>query len=570
MKPLTFLYVDPVHFGKPLPTSLLGDEENPLVWLEDPRFLLHASSWLGGAYGIRPWLSRHWGHDPAETGMRREWTQLDVGERPRVVVCPGAASFRIATAFAAARELPHVRAQAVPEGDHWRRVDAPLTPVEAFHFPIEIRDLQDPLELSSLVRDFPWRAGLHGLSYGKPGVWFHVSSDGAALAVPASARAMMTDVPTELYGWYGDPEAGPLLHAVLSVVVEPADLWKCEAELARRLREWAQARPAQKVSPIAVRPKPRQLAKQLEHYLQNLEPVAGLTLMRTVAADDPVAGRLEELARWYNRVDDFEHAVGLVEAALRLEPDNLSLITNRLRLRIAYGDLDRAAADLADARRTHREFSLDLIAFHLASARADLAEALAQGRNVTARIAAGDAKKTDRHERLDFHLNFAGVCLATGALDDGIAAVNAAVKLDKDHPGSYFLGALMMCGLYQWEDALEALKRSESCGNDSSWAKFVEILARIGCDQMEEALEAAHVCGQRIADELVTDPDYGPTLETRMLLAGFLREMDIFAETVSQLAQMEISPECRFQIRLLCDLDPDYRNLAWPGNCLDA
>ncbi len=570
MNPLTFVYLHPLHFGKPLPLKTLVPGAGPVVWLEDPRYLLHAGSWLGDAHGIRPWLSRNWGHDSAETGMRREWSSLDFGDRPRVVVCPGAESFRIATGFAADHGIEHLRVQAVPDGDHWRLADAPETPVEAFHFPIELHDLRDPLELAPIVRDFPWPAALFGLSYGSPGTWFHLAGDGTTTAIPARANAMMTDVPVDLYGWFADPGAGPVLHAVLSAVVEPDQLWACEAELARRLRSWAELRPDQRQGPLTVRPKPKQLARQLEEYLHGDELVAGVTLMRTVAADEPVAARLEELARWYNRVDDFRHAVGLVEAALRLEPDNLSLITNRLRLRIAYGDRDRARADLEAARRSRSDFVLDLLAFNLAAEGSAAGEALAMGRTVTTRIAAGDAKKLDRHERMDFHLAFAAICLAAGALDDGIAAVNAAVRIEPDHPGAYFLGALMMCGADQWGDAIDALELAEKHGNDSSWAKFVEILARLGCDQMEEALLAAHVCERRLADELMTDGDYGPTLETRALLTAFLHEEKNFSQAAAALAGVEISPEFRFQVRLLCDLDPDLSKLAWPAGCLDG
>jgi tetratricopeptide (TPR) repeat protein len=571
MKPLTIVYLHPTHIGKPISLKDLFPGEVPLVWLEDPRFLLHAASWLADVHGIRPWQPRHWGHDPAETGMRREWTQLDFGDRDRVVLCPGATSFRTAAGFAAARELPHRCVHAIPEGEAWRLSEIPGTLDDAFFFPVEIRDLTDPGELAGLVRDFPWPAALHGLAYGRPGTWFHVAADCPATTLPARSAGMMTDVPVELYGWYADPETGPVLHAVLAAIVEPGDLWECEAELASRLRRWAQDRPSQKDSPITARPGPRQLARQLEHYQQNLEPVAGVTLMRTVAADEPVAARLEELARWYNRVDDFEHAVGLVEAALRLEPDNLGLLTNRLRLRIAYNDWDRAAAELAAARATHDDFQLDLLAFRIAAGRGDNAGALAQGRALTSQLEKkGAARKLDRHARMDFLLTFAGVCLATAALDDGIDAVRDAVKLEPDHPGTYYLGALLLCGAMRWSDALDALKSAEACGNDASWTKFVEVLARVGCDQLDEAVKAAFVCEQRIADELETDGEYGPTLETRLLLAGYVKDDKLFRKTAKVLGDMEISPEFRFQVRLLCDLDPDYRSLPWPERCLDA
>ncbi|MBU1410268.1 hypothetical protein KKC22_02010 [Myxococcota bacterium] len=572
MQSLTFVYLHPLHFGKPLPLDLLfPGTAAPLIWLEDPRFLLHAASWLKGAYGIRPWLPRHWGHDPAETGMRHEWTLLDFGDHPRIILCPGASSFRTATGFARNRGVSHSCVQAIPEDSGtWRLSDVPESLDEAFHFPLELRNLADPLELAGLLRDFPWPASLHGLSYGKPGTWFHLSADGASTAIPARSAGMMVDVPTELYGWYADDQLGPVLQAVLSVIVDPADLWTCEAELARRLRIWAVDRPAQKDSAIAVRPKARQLARQLETYLQNLEPVAGVTLMRTVTADDPVAARIEDLARWYNRVDDFEHAVGLVEVALRLEPDNLGLIANRLRLRIAYGDWDRAQADLADARRSHEDPVLDLLAFRIAEGRGDNMTALALGRTIAAGLPGGKGKKHERQERQEFLLAFAGVCLATNALDDGIAAVEAAVKLDSDHPGAYFLGALLLCGAERWEDALMAVELAEQHGNDASWTKFVGTMALVGCDRLEEAAQAALVCEQRLADELETDGDYTPTIETRMLLAAFVKDKKVFKQTADLLADQEISAECRFQVRVLGELDPESRELAWPRRCLDA
>jgi len=572
MQSLTFVYLHPVHFGRPLPLDLLfPGNAAPLVWIEDPRFLLRAASWLGGAHGIRPWMPLHWGHDPAETGMRREWTQLDVGDHPRIIICPGASSFRTATGFARNRGVSHSCVQAVPgDSGTWCLSEVPETLDEAFHFPLELRNVADPLELAGLVRDFPWPAALHGLSYGKPGIWFHLPGDGPQTAVPARSTGMMLDVPSDLYGWYADDQVGPVLQAVLTVIVDPADLWTCEAELARRLRAWAVPRPEQKDSAITVRPKARQLARQLETYLQNQEPVAGVTLMRTVAADDPVAARLEELARWYNRVDDFRHAVGLVETALHLEPDNLGLIANRLRLRIAYGDWGRARVELAEARQRHDDPVLDLLAFRIAEGQGDNEAALALGRTIAPRMSGRKCKEHERHERHEFLLAFAGVCLATNALDDGIAAVEAAVKLDPDHPGAYFLGALLLCGAERWDDAIMAVALAEQHGNDASWTKFVGTLALVGCDRMEEAVQAALICEQRLADELETDGEYPPTLETRLLLSAYVRDMKVFKQTACLLAEQEISAECRFQVRLLCELDPEFREYPWPGRCLDA
>jgi len=111
---------------------------------------------------------------------------------------------------------------------------------------------------------------------------------------------------------------------------------------------------------------------------------------------------------------------------------------------------------------------------------------------------------------------------------------------------------------------------AEQHGNDASWTKFVESLALLGCDRMDEAVQAALVCGQRIDDELETCGDYPPTIETRLLLSAFVRDHETFRQTADQLGDQEISSECRFQVRLMSELDPGFRELPWPRRCLDA
>jgi len=581
MKNLTFVYLNPLHFGRPLPLATLFPGEAPVVWLEDPRFFLYSASWLDGAWGLRPWRSMHWGHDLAETAMRREWLRLDVGDRPRLVVCPGEASWRRALAFAARHGLPHEMVEAVPGEGGWHLEPAASSgdtkaekPVDALFFPLELRGAVDPEGLAELVHDLSWPAArswpaaLCGLVRGRPGTWFHAHRDGTLFRGPARASCMMADVPEELYGWWADDATGPVLQAVMTVVADPAELWTIEAAIAARLAEWARERPALAAAFPASIPRPKALARRQEEHLHAGETVAGLTLARTAAALDPTAARLEELARWYNRVDDYGHAVGLVEAALALSPEDRSLLANRVRLQVAYGDWDRAAVDLESARRVGDDPGLDLLGFQVAEGRGDLPGALAEGRVLAARFTGREGKKHDRHSRTDFFLAFAGVCLASGEYAEGLDAVYAAVALEPDHPGTYFLAALMLCGALQWEDALGELEKASRCGNDASWVSFVEVLANVGAGRTEEALVAARECRRRIIDELEHDGDYGPTLETRLLLAAFSEDEDDFRETTRLLADHEFSPEGRFQVRLLRELVPDFERLPWPESSL--
>ncbi len=569
MKNLTFVYLNPLHFGRPLPLGTLFPGEAPVVWLEDPRFFLHAVSWLDGAWGLRPWRAQHWGHELAETAMRREWLQLEVGERPRLVLCPGGASWRRALAFAERHGVPHEAVAAIPgEDGAWRLEKEPRDVVDALHFPFELRGEVDPAGLPDLLRDLPWPAALCGLVRGRPGTWFHAGRDGAVFTGPARAGGMMSDVPEELYGWWADDSVGPVLQAMVTVVAAPDTLWTVEAALAERLGSWARERPALAKAFPGSPLKPKALAGRIDEHLFGGEIVAGLTLARTAAAQEPTAARLEELARWYNRVDDYGHAVGIVEAALTLEPGNRSLLANRVRLRIAYGDWDRAIDDLAAARRAGDDTDLDLLGFQVAEGRGDLAGALAQGRALAARFTGREGKKHDRHARTDFFLAFAGICLAAGEHAEGLDAVYAAIALEPEHPGTYFLSALHLCGALQWKDALGELKKAARHGNDASWVSFLEVLAEVGQGRTKRALAAAGECRRRIIDELEHDGDYGPTLETRLLLAAFSEDDDDFRKTARLLADHEFSPEGRFQIRLLRQLVPAFDRLPWPESSL--
>ncbi len=565
MKNLILVYLNPLDFGRPLSLKALFPGEAPVVWMEDPRFLLHAASWLEGAWAIRPWRARHWGDDPAETAMRREWLRLDVGDHPRLILATGPDSLARATAFLGRHQVPHDRHQVLFDAGGWRLVALPESTTEALAFPLELRGLADPGDLPGILRKLPWPAALCGLHQGDRRTWLHATRDDAPVLVPARSAGMMTDVPEELWGWYADASTGPVLQAVVTISADPEDLWACETALAAGLGDWARGRKDLTGPSLGSLPKPKALARLFEELHHGQEIVAGLTLARTAAALEPTASRIEELARWYNRVDDYGHATGLVGVALGLEPGNRSLLANRVRLRIAYQDWDLAAADLEEARRAGDDLSLDLLGFRLAEGRGDNAGALPAGRALTARLKGREGQKHDRHERVEFHLAFAGVCLAAGEYAEGLDAVYAATALEREHPGAYYLAALMLAGALQWDDALGELAKATRHGNDASWVSFVELLACVGEGRIDQAVAAGVECERRIAGELEhLGEDFVPTLETRLLLAAFHQDRDLFEATARALDGLEPSVELRFQARLLIEIMPELERFPWP------
>jgi tetratricopeptide (TPR) repeat protein len=569
MKNLYLVYLNPLDFGKPLSLKALFPGEAPVVWMEDPRFLLHAASWLEGAWAIRPWRSRHWGDDPAETAMRREWIRLDLGDHPRLILATGPDSLARATAFLERHQVPHARHQAIPGTDGWSLGPLPEAPAGALAFPLELRGLSDPGALAAILRQLPWPAALCGLHQGDHRTWLHASRDGDPVLVPARAAGMMSDVPEELYGWYTDASTGPVLQALVSVQADPGDLWACEKALADGVRDWARGRRDLTGPSLDSLPKPKALQRLFEELLHGGEVVAGLTLARTAATLEPTASRIEELARWYNRVDDYGHATDLVEVALGLEPDNRSLLANRVRLRIAYGDWERAAADLEEARRAGDDLALDLLGFRLAEGRGDTAGALPAGRALTERLKGKEGRRHDRRERVEFHLAFAGICLSAGEYAEGLDAVYSAVSLEREHPGAYYLAALMLAGALQWNDALGELKKAAHFGNDASWVSFVELLACVSEGRIDQAVAAGVECERRIDHELEhLGEDFPPTLETRLLLAAFHQERDLFEKTARALDGCEPSGELRFLARLLLETTPGLERYPWPEHVL--
>ncbi|MBU1241120.1 tetratricopeptide repeat protein, partial [Myxococcota bacterium] len=235
-----------------------------------------------------------------------------------------------------------------------------------------------------------------------------------------------------------------------------------------------------------------------------------LTHSRFSTALEETPQRLEEMARCCNNLDNYHHAVRLLEKALSLDAENMSVLLNMLRLHLVYGEAERGVQKLDRAfAMAPQDWETILLASHLyfeTNRYDDLRELYNNHR------AACDTSE-------DFLLTLASAHLDHGNALEALPILKSLLEKDPENFGILYLMGYADLIDGNMKKAVERLEEAMERGNDISWVYLALGLAYEYLGQKSKAHELFQEAAQVAALEFEDDPSYQPFIESAILTA---------------------------------------------------